>query len=236
MNNPLLCEAITGKGTQCTKKHKHFSAISARNLCTIHLKKEQNDHIDKLATEQHLTVASQHTIESIGLSVKLLSSKAKNKLMKHLKKGLKASDGTGEIYIYHLANEQGMNYWKVGMTKKDADTRLKEWENEHKMRILKRAAFKVKRGTLFVERTIHLYLSYCRMLRCPVDQGKTMYSVWYESNNPIEDVHFETLLDLYDGDEVEMRKAMVGKKKHKEWFFAPIEEILHIVNKITALF
>jgi hypothetical protein len=232
-----LCEATTGKGTNCTFRHKHFSAISSRNLCTIHFKKEENDNIDKL------TLASAKdepylTVETLGLPTDKLSKKALNKLIRHLKKGPKASDKAveGHIYIYSIASEQGMDYWKVGMTNKDADERLKEWETHHKVRILKRASFKVKTGTAFVERTIHLYLSYCRMLRTPVTEDKKlMYSVWYETNQVIEDVHYDTLLTMYDDSPKKLREAMVVKKKHKEWFCAPIENVLNVVNKITSL-
>lgn len=236
-----LCEATTGKGTNCTFRHKHFSAVSSRNLCTIHFKKEENDHIDALAAAQTIVDKKKPflTVDEIGLPTDKLSAKTFNKLVRHLKKGPKASDRAveGHIYIYSIASEQGMDYWKVGMTNKDADARLKEWETAHKVRILKRASFKVKTGTAFVERAIHLYLSYCRMLRTPVTEDKKlMYSVWYETNQVIEDVHYDTLLlsNMYDSPK-KLQEAMVVKKKHKEWFCAPIEDVLNVVNKITNL-
>ena len=287
MQGLLICEATKTKGGKCTNKSKKFSAISNRNLCMIHFNQEERKFLDSKgstpaarsaagveeseSTEAALSPPTPARSAGVGGDAAVaeaflnfsfppaLSAGGKRKLIIHLQKKPKQSDGPGNIYIYSLAAEQGMDYWKIGMTKKDTDERLKEWETQHGVRILKRAEFHVKHGRAHIERMIHLALVYCRMIRksaaaAPSEaaaprrplmedvspktsdraQRGRMFSVWYETGKPVYDRHYDQLMEEYESVE-DLQKAIVRNKSHKEWFCAPIEEVLKIVNACISL-
>lgn len=235
----VKCEAFTQKGTKCSKGGKYFSAISQKNLCKVHLNKEQSDLMDAAALKEQEKLTPQEffdqqlTLDKFNISTRRLSEKQLTKLKRHLQKQPKASDGEGHIYIYSLANEQGLDYWKVGTTKKEADDRLKEWESEHRVRILKKAAIKVKSKHKYIERLIHLYLAYCRMIRMPIKDEKVLLSKWYaDGGKLIEDRHYRELLEKYETVEKVLEKR--AKKHYQEWFCAPIETIMQVVEEVCA--
>ena len=244
----VKCEAFTQKGTRCSKNGKCFSAISQKNLCTQHKNKEDADMLDQAAEKEKEkqtvedVLQKQLTVEKFDIPTRRLSEVQLSNLKRHLQKQAKASDGPGHIYIYSLANEQGMEYWKVGTTKKDADERLKEWETEHGVRILKKAAVKVNGKHKYIERLIHLYLAYCRMIRMPIKDEKVMLSKWYSLSRRrgaaetidgmIEDRHYQDLIEKYKTLEAVLEKR--AKKHHQEWFCAPIETIMQVVEEVCA--
>jgi ADP-heptose:LPS heptosyltransferase len=63
--------------------------------------------------------------------------------------------------------------------------------------------------------------------------AKLFFSEWYELKKPIKDRHYDALIDLYKTEE-EIRKVL-AKKRHKEWFNAPIERIMHFVEHVVSL-
>lgn len=230
----LNCEALTNKGTRCTRIGKNFSAISQRNLCKQHYDKDQRDFIDDAAKreaeqcsveEKQVKQDQRPTVAAFSQKITdKLSTSQLRKLEQHLLSEPKASDSAGCIYIYSMSNEQGMNYWKVGTTKKEGDARLKEWDKLHKARILKRAVFKVEKNHNYIEKAIHLMLAYARMRRMPVKDENVMLSQWYHGSKAyIEDKNFDYLMAKYETFEAML--AQREKKHHKEWFAAPIEEV-----------
>jgi hypothetical protein len=221
MEGDKRCAAITGQGKPCRRAGIASSSISKRKLCTQHLNLEA-DKAGKKVVEPWLAAKLPEPSDKLRAAVLA-------KLRRKLYNTAKDRGGRGVIYIYYIANETGLNYWKVGMTEKTADQRLSEWMAAHRTRILCKSFYAVKHSVKFVERVIHLYLDYCRMHRTPTSDHtrETLFrSVWSATGEVIDD----------DQNRVISADAtrLIAKHKHVEWFCAPIAEIKEIVEAIVA--
>ena len=205
------CEAETKKGKVCSKSAVAKSTVSGKNLCTLHLKLEPD--AQEPWVELKLMAPSTE-------NRKLVLAKIRRKL-----RSTKDGGGSGSIYIYAIASEVDLNYWKVGMTERTADERLSEWSDEHKARIIKMSEYRVEHSVKLVERLVHLYLDYCRMYRTPCGHG-CFLSVLSATGKVIEDKQYEKIKD-------EGRPA--AKNKHVEFFNAPLEDIKAVIEAIVGV-
>ncbi len=218
MQAPLpLCEATKLDSKQCTRTSVTQNASTGKHLCTQHAKKAGTT-IKEPWQELGLIAPS----EKIG-------QKALGKLRRRLRNTKKDRGGSGSIYVYYIATEAGLDYWKVGMTKKDADERLNEWQKTHKARVLKKCEFKVDQSVLFIERIVHLYLDHCRMHRTPTADGKeTLFRSVYSATGE--------LIDDDQDKKIGTDERLVAKNKHVEWFNAPITEVKSVIESIVNAF
>jgi len=150
----------------------------------------------------------------------LNSARTIRRISARIVRGPRVKDTTGgAIYIYSLSTEPGMNYWKVGMTSRTADKRLKEWASQHReAKVIKHADYRVDKHVKYVESLIHLYLDHCRMYRYPLEKGSAKFrSYWKTTGELIDDKQVP-------GD------RLVAKNKHTEWFYASLHEIKRVVE------
>jgi len=215
------CDFVTAKGTQCTRSNtKLFKGVPC---CTQHY-----NVASKKSADAPITTKTPEPWVSLQLSAPFASngSKTIQKIRRKLQSGPKATDGPGTIYIYSIHSESKLNYWKIGMTERDVDTRMNEWATEHKnKKIVLERTFIVKQNHAFIERVIHLYLAYCRMYRYPHKSG--FHSTWYLDPDEI----------INDGQQLTSTKnhELVARRKHVEWFCAPIEKIYEVIKPIISI-
>lgn len=166
--------------------------------------------------------------------------RALQKLRAKLRAPLPASQNNeeGYIYVYGIAGERALNYWKVGMTARaDAHARVDEWRRAHNKRhaVVLRNQFHTRHPKR-VERVIHLYLAYCRMYRYEYEEedigngcavsgavSSKFHSVWARDGAVVE-----------DGQQLEAPTphALAATRKHVEWF---CEEYAHIRGVIESV-
>lgn len=209
------CQSTTQKKTQCTR-----NAVEGSDKCAQHggKAKELNSNETKALG---LPAVPKETQGNVVKKIQRL-------IQKDLSSSQAKTTAGGYVYIYRLAHETGLNYWKIGMTDREVDKRMKEWEGTLRCRVLCVKEYKLKKNHAYCERLIHLYLDYCRMYRYPAEAKKgdkhvLFKSKWYRSGEWIDDDQ---------GREIDER--LVAKNKHVEWFCAPLAEILKVVQAIVA--
>lgn len=213
----IRCIAIKDDGEQCTRKPS--SESKNKNYCKQHDKSNQTK---KLAT-----------IEAVEpwVLLKFPEPDARNgkryiqKIRTHLNKSnsfSKKDSQSGFIYIFCLAHERKLNYYKIGYTERTVEERLEEWGEKHSALELC-ACFRVNSNAHQKESLIHLYLAYCRMYRYPNERG--FHSVYKLSGEIIQDGQENT----------DEKERLVAKNKEIEWFCAPLEEILSVVEGILKI-
>lgn len=206
------CTAITKKGTRCSFKRK-----GGNTVCGIHGKKA-------LPTPETPVKKKNASIVVPAENTKSVVSKINTKL----KRGPTKEDAKGgSIYVYRMARETGLNYWKVGMTDRSADTRMDEWESTHKDRIIRVDRYVMTKNHLLAERLIHLCLDYCRMYRYPSygKQGGTYFkSVWKRTGKVIEDAQLAL---------IDKEKRTIAKNKHIEWFCCDKDTLDEVVQSVV---
>lgn len=217
------CQAIkSSDGLQCTRKLKNNNKGDL--FCSQHASKAKNVH--KCTDVEPWTLLG--LVDPYESNGKRILQKIRTKL----KKGPKASDGSGWIYIYCLQHEeeQKLNYYKVGRTNRRVTHRMKEWDDLHKQhgganhKVILKDQYQVTHGIDFCERLIHLYLSYCNIHRYPTEKG-TYHSVWA----------MEPRKALNDGQGMkEEGERLVAKNKHIEWFCKDLHEIQAVVKSICT--
>lgn len=211
----VICEAIKLDGLQCT--NKGVECHEGAHLCRIHYKK-RTKVITTKEVEPWVTQKLPTPYEANGARVI-------QKIRSLLRKGPKKNDATsGHIYVYYLAREQTLSYWKVGVTNRSVGARLKEWRQERNQRdIVLECSYKLERGCKYVERLIHLYLAYCRMARYPHKTG--FHSVWYMDPSVV----------VNDGQQQEEGDSgrLSPRAKLTEWFSAPLRDILDIIEPLV---
>ncbi len=200
----MSCIAYTTKGNQCTKNAKANSVH-----CQQHSGKQTEPW-----KEHRLPAPNKRS--------------PAHKIRTLLNRGPKKGDGKGIIYIYYLKSET-WSYWKIGRTSRTVEQRMKEWSDFHGETVVLHCYYTVEKNQKFVERLIHLYLSYCRLGRIP-----------YTDDQGVRKMH-TTLVDtaavLHDGQQAsDPRKMLVAKHKLTEWFCEDISVILHVVDHIVAEF
>lgn len=215
------CQAITLKGAACSRSGAHTSTVSGKHLCTQHLNVEAKARV----------IVIKDVWAELGLVTpsKKLTQKALNKLKRKLGNTTSDRGGEGSIYVYSIASEAGSNYYKVGMTEKEADERLAEWAKTHKARILKKCVFKVEKNVKLIERIIHLYLDYCRMYRTPTNDNKEkLFRSVYKVTGEI--------IDDEQNKKIGKDKRLVANNKFVEWFHAPITDIKTVIESVVNVF
>lgn len=199
------CMAIKKDGLQCTRN----KAPGQKHYCTQHSKSTTTTHIKEIEP---------------WVTLKLPEPDKRNEaryiqaIRTHLKKTHTFKKNTptgGFIYIFSLPSEKGSNYWKIGFTTRTVEERLEEWASKRPLTLYK--SYEIRYNAQKTEALIHLYLAYCRVYRYSTEQG-------------FHTVHKLTGKVLEDGGE----KRPSAKSKEIEWFQAPIDEILRVVEPICA--
>lgn len=196
---------MTQAGTQCSRKQ-------TSTYCTQHKK-----IVDKGNTSTDLEpwIALKLPAPAEGNGKRNIQ-----KIRTKLRNGPRKTDTAGTIYVYCLESERkrNLNYWKIGRTSRELDVRLSEWKHEHDDPIVLEFSIQAERNVAFVERLIHLYLAYARMIRYPQTKGNGFHSVWF-----------------LDPDEViEEGKDRIAKNKHIEWFCLPINEAIDLIKVLVV--
>jgi len=223
------CDAIKqSDGERCTR----FARGGGRR-CTQH---------SKVGAAALVTTADREPWTALGMPQPHAKNdrRALQKLRAKLRAPLPASQNNeeeeGYIYVYGIAGERALNYWKVGMTARaDAHARVDEWRRAHNKRhaVVLRGQFHTRHPKR-VERVIHLYLAYCRMYRYEYEEEigngtavsgavSKFHSVWARDGAVVE-----------DGQQLEAPTphALAATRKHVEWF---CEEYAHIRGVIESV-
>lgn len=141
-----------------------------------------------------------------------LNTKAvEKKIITKVKRGPRQTDGYGHIYVYYLDSDPKDSYYKIGMTERDVDVRLKEWKGSK----LKKS-FRVA-NRKYAERLIHLYLDYRRVYRYKQEDG-SLASFWKDTGKPVTDS--------------DSKGKQEGRTKQIEWFFVPFQDVERICKAI----
>ena len=216
VNVTILCEIYTASGKQCSRaRTKVEKGVS---YCTQHYKKRADtSKISIKEPEPWTTLGILAPYEANG--VRILQ-----KIRSKLKAGPDKTDRKGFIYIYHLAQERHLDYWKIGRTEKSVDERMDQWQAEHNgHRVVLSRKYEVKYNK-FAEALIHLYLAYCRMHRYPFEKG--FHSVWALDPDEV----------IEDGQEIPKadrgKHKIVAMHKHIEWFKCKRDEMLDVTDTI----
>lgn len=223
----IYCEAITEEGRQCSRVHK--AQHNGYFYCNQHL---------LMWKRKSKSMSRIHDVEpwvQYQLPVPYESNPGRimQKIRTRLKNGPKASEmrQPGHIYVYYLEGEEPNNYWKIGMTGRNVDKRLGEWEEELKgSLIILKASYALPRYTKFIEKLIHLYLSYCNIHRYPYVDAKSgqtrMHSLYSLPPNEI----------LEDGQNMKDKSQRLNAmKKHVEWFKEDWDEVEKVVSVLCKV-
>jgi len=223
------CAAKTGKGERCPFRNK-----DGKEWCGIHAK-VKNVTRYKEAKMVDVQDEPKAVVGPLQLPPKKVASntivipaqnnkKIVKKIQAKMKRGPTLKDAKGgAIYVYRMAREKGMDYWKVGMTDRTADARMDEWERTHKDRIVRVDRYILSRNHVMAELLIHWCLDYCRMYRYPsyTDDGTFFKSVWKNSG---------ALID--DGQMAKIKQRPVAKNKHIEWFHCEKARLDQVVQSV----
>ena len=212
-------ETPTGRCIQTTAKKKQCSRKAV--LTDVYCKQ----HGGKVTyTTTTATVAGLPALPSEN------GAKINAKITKLLKREPPTSgNGGGSIYVYRMARETGLNYWKVGMTERSVDKRMREWEKTHKDRVICVDRFLLTNNVALAEELIHLYLDYCRMYRSPSESdtdGTLFRSTWFRSGELIKDAQWEKIQS--------QKERLVASKKHNEWFCCEKKTLDAVVHAVVA--
>ncbi len=202
----MQCVAKTKLGKPCA-----YAAQPGSKVCGHHIVKEEQPW-DVL----HLPIPS-------TLIRKNVVSKLKTKLRSF---PLSSTTG-GTIYIYFLAKERGEEMWKIGFTIRDVNARMAEWANVHDTVVILKRSYAVQHSAALREKIIFYYLDHCRIYRYPSDSDKSiMYKDVWSATGKVYKQQQQAVKDSV---------GFVAKNKHTEWFHAPLNDILDIVERVIKL-
>ena len=214
-NTIVYCEVITDSGKQCSRRRTKIE--DGVSYCTQHYKLRKS-------SKKTTTIKDVEPWTEMGILVPYESNGVRilQKIRSKLRQGPKPTDGEGYIYIYYLEHERYLNYWKIGRTQQNVDTRIQQWKDQHPgKKVILYSKTKVKYQA-FVESLIHLYLSYCRMHRYPYKDG--FHSIWALDQDEV----------IVDGQEIpkgeRINHKLVAMHKHIEWFKCDKEEMMEVVD------
>lgn len=216
------CAGIKKDGKQCENHGKHIEAVSQRRFCGHHVKQMKEEKEEK---KEKKPISSSSTLPPPSTQLRLAVAE---KLKTRLLRGPAAkSDSPGYLYVYSLAGEEGMNYWKIGMTTRTMTERKKEWQSKHPNHtlVLKEYYYLPTPVIKFLERVVHLYLDHKRMYRYPV--GKLLISVWSATGEQIHDANWK------QQKEPAKLKAL---GKMIEWFCIPWEEVSPLLDALVKFY
>lgn len=238
----MYCEALTGEGKQCSRKHTKTLCVKAtilkeKRLCTQHYKSEVKKNASTKETVAVCVVGDPEPWTLLRFTLKPRATngaRALQKLRTLLKKGPRKNKPlNGYIYLYFLQRDVDAgqhDYWKIGMTTRDDyGKRVAEWKGAHAKGagVTHRRTYPTSHPE-FAERIIHLYLHYCRMMRYPRTdaEGKAcLHSVWYRDRSIIRDGQQQR--------EEETDTKLVAKNKHTEWFCEELDYIGDVVRNVV---
>ncbi len=206
------CTATTTKKKQCKNK-----AMANQMVCHVHVEKKTT----KKKTSPPPAPAAPVVFPTPHPSLKRPVLRRLNAKLATLPE--RRSGGAGFIYVYAIKEEHdaGRFYWKIGMTERAADVRIKEWGrtlDKRTQTLVVHRVYPVARGHKWVERVVHLYLNYCRVYRYALPAASagsasgphSFYSVWATTGLPVE----EEDASLGPHDAPAMHKQV-------EWFYCP---------------
>lgn len=253
-NAAYYCTATTQKGTPCPYKGKHVHPETQKRLCGIHYKpapapapappakpKQVLLLLEQLPPNP-LVVAPALSKKPVDphpwVALKLPAPDPKlrkavcGRLVTRLNRGPNwKSDTAGYIYVFWLRGETGLDYWKIGMTQRTPEDRLKEWRAAmpgHELQV--KQVFAVDAACVkFVERVVHLYLDHCRMHRYPV--GRRLLSKWSATGAEIRDADWHALQPTLKAGE-----RVVAMHKMVEWFCAPWSTVQVLIEHVIQVF
>jgi Meiotically up-regulated gene 113 len=210
------CAATTAKKTQCSRNgsvKRGASYYCAQHAGTSSVKEEKEEPWDRLGL--------------VRPNVDALGTRALRRLRTKL--SAPSSGGKGFIYVYYFESERALNYYKVGMTERTVEERIKEWAREcgaNHVIVLARA-YRVERNHKLIERIVHLYLDHVRMYRYPNESYTAYKSVWARSGATIEDGASLKGSTKHD---------FVARRKQIEWFQVKLHEIERIVESVIHVY
>lgn len=217
------CIARTLKGTRCTR-----NATAANRLCKQHAKSAATGAA--AAAVSIIGVVEPWVQHQLPAPADDLRKHVLQKIRRQLQAGPRAtavrSASTGALYVYFIAAEAGLNYWKIGMTTQKTDTRMRQWSASHRARIGLQREYKVTRNVAFCERLVHRYLDHRRMYRYPADNG-CFRSYWAATGEMISDAQSVR---------IDAEERLVAKNKHVEWFCLSFDEIDALVSAVVRAF
>lgn len=245
----VKCAAtVKSTGKQCTYNGKYKDAATEKHYCGHHRLKPKPKVSDaKRDVEPKRKPAVSVTV-SVAVSVtpwkslrlpepsKELRLSVLRRLRNRINRGPKQSDTTGYLYVYSLADEVGLNYWKIGMTSRDdLEIRLKEWQSKHAGHtiVLKRSYRMEVKATRCLERVVHLYLDHKRMYRYQVSapNGTYLVSIWSATGDPIDDAGRRTWISGADP-----KQRLHSSGKMVEWFCLPWSELEPLLNVLVKYY
>ncbi len=264
------CTAFTAQGKQCSKNAK-----PGQPYCGVHVAVAAKQ--TKLADVKDV---EPWTLKGLPVPDERNPKRLVQKIRTLLHKGPKKDDGAGYIYVYYLKSDQknttkdspsnnsknnptsdlvknSINYWKIGRTKRSVDKRMEEWSEVHGEPVQLECFYQLSANHEFVERLIHLYLSYCRMGRIPYEDGGNIcncflkcprgcslectlifcFSLTHLGKKKMHST-WEYLGDVIDdGQQTSDLKLLVAKNKHTEWFCDSFRTIVEaVIDPIILLY
>lgn len=217
----IRCIAIKADGEQCTRNASMIESKS-KNYCKQHAKSNQTKKLSTVEAVEPWVLLK--FPEPDARNGKRYIQKIRTHLNKSTSSCSKKDSQSGFIYIFCLSHERKLNYYKIGYTERTVEERLEEWGEKHSALELC-ACFRVNSNAQRKESLIHLYLAYCRMYRYPYESGTGFHSVYKLSGEIIEDGQENT----------DEKERLIAKNKEIEWFCAPLDEILKVVEGILKI-
>lgn len=229
------CTATTLKGKKCPYKASVLHPVSKKPICGIHYKQ----HLKTLPSAPAEVDTSKKNLDpQPWRALKLpdpspsLRTNVRKRLVRRLNRGpRKATDSAGYMYAFYLTSETGKDYWKVGMTTRAPEDRLKEWQSSlpHHNVQLKKAFYVPGPCVEFVERVVHLYLDHCRLHRYPVLEGRWLISKFSATGAVVKDEHWTAVQN-------EAQERVVARRKQVEWFCAPWPAVHDLIVQVIRVF
>ena len=201
------CNGKTGKGKTCKR-----AASSKSKFCWQHQPKiGDNEWVLSVFLGQAFPPRE-------NLSIK--TRKALNTLVR--RGPAQKSDGTGYVYIFSFTHDCTPKMWKIGMTKRAIEIRMKEWRLETKhltLGVIKLERAIYVRKAKFAERVLHRYFDDVRVYR--YEHERSLVSIRKSDRSLISKVKDETAETWKKG------------KKHVEWF--QLEDTETVISLMRAL-
>jgi hypothetical protein len=227
------CGLLKGTSKQCSNNGKYVDQKTGKHYCGHHYKKGDTKPVPLPSRDCEPTRPSQAVKEpwkTLGLPdpSKELRVSVLKRLVTRLNRGPKSNDSSGYLYVYSLASEEGLNYWKVGMTTRTVTERKKEWQAKHPgfTLVMKEYYHVPTKAVRCLERVVHLYLDHKRMHRYPILGGKALFSVWSATGAEIDD----------DASRKRKEERLVATTKMVEWFCLPWSELSPLLDALVKYY
>jgi hypothetical protein len=229
------CGLLKAKNKQCSNNGKYVDQKTGKHYCGHHYKKGDTKPpaIRDCEPSRPSQVAKPATVKepwkTLGLPdpSKELRVSVLKRLVTRLNRGPKPNDSSGYLYVYSLASEEGLNYWKVGMTTRTVTERKKEWQAKHPgFTLMMKEYYHVPtKAVRCLERVVHLYLDHRRMHRYPILGGKALFSVWSATGVAVD-----------ANSKQQQKERLVATTKMVEWFCLPWSELSPLLDALVKYY